>query len=60
MKWESRRLGKLVLNGGSTAPRSSFDVSLAGRFEVDKELESPAVEGFEALPSPCQTPRRMP
>ena len=60
MKWESRRLGKLVLNEGSTAPRSSFDVSLAGRLELDRELGSPVAESFEALPSPCQTPRRMP
>ena len=49
-----------MLNGGSTAPRSSFEVSLAGRFELDKEVGSLVVESFEALPSPCQTPRRMP
>jgi len=60
MKWLSLRLGKLVLNGGSTAPRSSLEGSVEGRFELDKELWSPEVESFEALPSPCQTPRRIP
>lgn len=48
-----------MLKGGSTAPRSSFEVSLAGRFELDKGLGSPTVS-FEALPSPCQTPRLIP
>ena len=57
---ESRRLGKLVLNGGSTAPRSSCDASLAGRLELDKGFASPVEASFEALPSPCQTPRRIP
>ena len=42
------------------APRSSFEALLAGRFELDKGLGSPTAESFDALPSPCQTPRRIP
>ena len=57
---ESRRLGKLVLNEGSTAPRSSFEVSLVDKFELDKGTGSLMLASFEALPSPCQTPRRIP